>query len=143
MIQVYIATEKADLQAIFRIRFSVFVDEQMVFPDEEYDEYEQSATHFIAKVGGIAAGTSRWVQKHGGIKLERFAVLPHFRGVGVGRALASAMIADLKHKQLEHLPVFLHAQIQAVPFYEKLGFEAEPQIFEEAGILHHKMIYKW
>ena len=143
MIEVNKATNSTDLNHIFSIRFKVFVDEQMVFPDEEYDEYEQIATHFIARIQNIPAGSARWVQKYGGIKLERFAVLETFRGVGVGRALASKMLEDLKERNLTNLPVFLHAQLQAVPFYEKLGFEAEEQIFEEAGILHKKMFYKW
>ena len=66
-----------------------------------------------------------------GIKLERFAVLTKYRSSGVGKRLVEEVLKDvLPMKQ----KIYLHAQIQTVDFYQKLSFEKDGEIFEEAGI---------
>ena len=75
-------------------------------------------------------------QRH--FKLERFAVDKAYRNKGVGAALVQAVLADLPYAQ----KVMMHAQIQAVPFYEKQGFETYGPQFEEAGIQHFAMQLK-
>ena len=60
-----------------------------------------------------------------------------FRGSGIGHELIKAVLADLPP---EAFYIYLHAQVQAIPFYEKLGFTKIGNEFEEAGILHYKMI---
>ena len=73
------------------------------------------------------------VQLTNGIKLERFAVLKAHRGEGIGKYLVEQVIEEVqKHAK----PIYLHAQIQVVDFYQKLGFEKEGALFEEAGIQH-------
>ena len=66
---------KEQFETIFNIRKNVFVIEQEVDPAKEYDEFEDSSTHFLASVEGSPAGTARWRFTKNGIKLERFAVL--------------------------------------------------------------------
>jgi predicted GNAT family N-acyltransferase len=134
-----IKTEEA-LTAIFNIRQEVFVIEQNVAPDEEYDEYEETSTHFLALFQGIPAGTARWRYTDNGVKLERFAVLKQMRGKGVGQALVEAVLNDIAREEAaKGKPLYMHAQLSAVPLYEKFNFEKEGDIFSECNIQHYKM----
>lgn len=129
-------TEKAEKEIAFAIRKRVFVIEQEVDPSEEYDDDDEKSTHFIAYCNGKACGTARWRFKDKGvIKLERFAVDREYRGKGVGAALVQAVVADLPLAD----KVMMHAQLHAIPFYEKNGFETYGPEFEEAGIRHYAM----
>ncbi|MCB9262558.1 MAG: GNAT family N-acetyltransferase [Flavobacteriales bacterium] len=129
---------QAEKEQIFSIRNEVFVVEQKVDPALEYDEFEDSSTHFIAQINNEAVGTARWRKTPNGIKLERFAVLKKSRNLGVGSKLVEAVLADLPTEEY----VYLHAQLTAMNLYARHGFQAiEPQ-FEEAGIQHYKMILK-
>jgi len=127
-----------DLQQVFAIRRQVFVVEQNCPPELEW-EFEDESTHFLATVDDVPAGAARWRKTDKGYKLERFAVLAEFRGIGVGRELVKAVLADLPD---DVTYVYLHAQIQAVGLYQKLGFEITGPEFEEAGIRHYKMVLK-
>ena len=124
---------------IRNIRNRVFIEEQAVSPEEEYDEFEEESRHFLAIMNGEAAGTARWRKTEKGIKLERFAVLKEFRGKGVGRALVQAVLQDVMEMVSQPGLIYLHAQVQAIPFYTKLGFEASGPEFSEADIRHRKM----
>ena len=122
-----------DLPTVFDIRKQVFVLEQDVHPDEEYDEFETSAVHLIALWQEQAVGTARFRSTEKGWKIERMAVLARFRKRGVGRALLS--------EALERLPkdgrvVYLHAQEHALSFYESSGFISKGDRFYEANIPH-------
>lgn len=120
----------------FAIRQQVFVVEQEVDASEEYDTYDEACTHFLAYVDGVPCGTARWRFKDTGIiKLERFAVLASHRGLGVGAALVKAVLTDLPLAD----KVMMHAQLHAIPFYLKQGFEIYGEEFEEAGIRHYAM----
>ena len=137
-IKVEKVTDPKILEQVFAIRKEVFVGEQNCPPELEW-EFEEESNHFLATVDGVPAGASRWRKTDKGYKLERFAVLKQFRGLGVGQALVAAVLADLpKDGSL----VYLHAQIQAVSLYEKFNFEKTGPEFEEAGIRHYKMTLK-
>lgn len=125
----------------FTIRQKVFVEEQQVPEELEIDAYEQEATHFLAYVNGVPAGTARmrWEDDQTA-KAERVAVLAHFRGTGVGRALMHAIEREAKHHKA--VAVKLNAQITAQPFYERLGYEAYGAPFFDAGIEHIAMTKK-
>jgi predicted GNAT family N-acyltransferase len=129
-------TDPADLEKVFAIRREVFVGEQNCPPELEW-EFEDESTHFLATVDGEPAGASRWRKTDKGYKLERFAVLQKFRGMGVGQELVKTVLDDLP---ADAKYVYMHAQIQAVSLYEKFGFEKTGPEFEEAGIRHYKMI---
>jgi predicted GNAT family N-acyltransferase len=131
-------SDPADLEKVFAIRREVFVDEQNCPPELEW-EFEDESTHFLATVDGEPAGASRWRKTDKGYKLERFAVLQKFRGIGVGQVLVKTVLDDLP---ADATYVYMHAQIQAVSLYEKFGFEKTGPEFEEAGIRHYKMILK-
>lgn len=140
MIRVEKVASEADLEKVFQIRETVFVKEQEVNPEEEYDEFESISTHFLAKVDGEPAGTARWRHTDKGIKLERFAVLEPMRGRGVGQALVKAVLEDItSHPTAEGSLLYLHAQLPAVPLYEKFGFQKEGEVFLECDIAHYTM----
>jgi len=135
-IRVKKVTDPGDLEKVFAIRRQVFVVEQNCPPELEW-EFEDISTHFLATVDNIPAGAARWRKTDKGYKLERFAVLTQFRGLGVGQQLVKAVLNDLP---ADATYVYLHAQIQALEFYEKLGFNKTGPEFEEAGIRHYKML---
>lgn len=140
MVAVRKITQQQDLEKAFRIREEVFVMEQEVAPEEEYDEFENSSIHFLAlDADGNPCGTARWRKTDKGIKLERFAVLKKFRGTGIGRLLVKAVLADIAKSEEKGEHIYMHAQSYAVPFYEKFGFKAEGEEFEECGIMHFTM----
>ena len=122
-----------------QIRTAVFVQEQGVDASDEYDAFEEVSQHYLVNVDSKAVATTRWRFTPNGIKLERFAVLPTYRGEGIGKYLLDQVIEEVqKHSK----PIYLHAQIQVVDFYQKFGFEKEGVPFEEAGIQHFKMLFK-
>lgn len=140
MIKVEKIVGKEGLEAVYQIRETVFVKEQAVPPEEEYDEFESTSTHFLAKVDGVPAGTARWRNTDKGIKLERFAVLQPMRGKGVGQALAKAVVEDITCQPANMGKLlYLHAQLPAVSLYEKFGFKKEGEVFMECNIAHYVM----
>ncbi|UCS93762.1 GNAT family N-acetyltransferase [Echinicola marina] len=131
---------KVDLEQVFKIREEVFVEEQKVDREEEYDEFEETSTHFLASLEGHAVGTARWRFTEKGVKLERFAVLKAARGKGIGQALVAAVLRDIQgNSQAKDKLLYLHGQLGAVPLYEKFGFRKVGDIFTECDIQHYKM----
>lgn len=137
-ILVFKVNDQDNLEKVFAIRRKVFVEEQECPPELEW-EYEDESVHFLATVNEIPSGACRWRQTDKGYKLERFAVLKEFRGLGVGQALVETVLADLPS---DAKYVYLHAQLSAIGLYEKFGFEKSGNQFEEAGIQHYKMLLK-
>jgi len=140
MIEIIQARTAQQMTDIFEIRRKVFVIEQSVDPKEEYDEFEQSSTHFIAKFNGIAAGTCRYRSTDKGIKLERFAILKEFRGKGIGSELVKSCLEKISTSDLNGSVIYLHAQTHAESFYAQFGFVKQGELFVEAEIEHYKMV---
>ncbi|GAB3278562.1 GNAT family N-acetyltransferase [Larkinella harenae] len=141
MIDVIQVSSPTEMQQVFAIREAVFVKEQKVPAEEEYDEFESISHHFLALYNGKPGGAARWRKTSNGIKLERFAVLARFRGKGVGQALVQAVLDDIFNQQPEPIEsIYLNAQVTAMPLYAKFGFKAVGQQFEECGIPHYKMV---
>jgi len=137
-IEITKVTDPAELEKVFAIRREVFVGEQNCPPELEW-EFEDESTHFLATIDGEPGGACRWRKTDNGYKLERFAVLKKFRGCGVGQELVKAALNDLPQ---DAVYVYLHAQLGAIPLYEKFNFEKVGDEFEEAGIRHYKMVKK-
>ena len=131
-----------DLDAAFTIREVVFVQGQGVPAADECDQHDRQATtrHYLARVDGKPAGAARWRPTDKGVKLERFAVLDGFRGHGVGTALVRQVLADVQAEAPAAAQVYLHAQLQAIPLYERTGFQKVGEMFEECDIQHYKMV---
>jgi len=135
-IEVIKISNAESLKLAHDIRYEVFVLGQNCPADLERANEEES-THFLAKVDGIPAGACRWRKTENGYKLERFAVLADFRGIGVGQQMVKTVLDDLP-KDAEH--IYLNSQLDAVSLYEKFGFVKEGPEFSEAGIRHYKMV---
>jgi len=129
------STDKELAEKAFAIRKKVFVEEQGVDPVLEYDN-EEMARHYLLLLGEKPIATARWRETEKGIKLERFAVLPGFRNRGIGEIILKEVLIDVM--PLEKL-IYLHAQLRAVPFYERNGFYKVGEQFTEAGIDHFMM----
>ncbi|MFE2098146.1 MULTISPECIES: GNAT family N-acetyltransferase [unclassified Streptomyces] len=145
---VRIAEDPADREACFAVRKSVFVVEQGVPQDIEYDAYDAVAVHVLAvREDGLPLGTGRLLygeaaaEKTGGDvsvgSLGRLAVAREARGLGVGVALVRAIEEAARVRGLA--AVDLHAQTHALGFYERLGYEAYGPEYPEAGIPHRAM----
>ncbi|MFF1643892.1 GNAT family N-acetyltransferase [Streptomyces sp. NPDC058240] len=140
--------DEQDLAACFLVRKDVFVGEQDVPEEIEYDVYDADALHVVAVAAdGSALGTGRLLHgpaaaaKTGGDpavgSLGRLAVTKEARGLGVGAALVRA-IEDAA-RELGLAAVDLHAQTHALGFYERLGYVAYGPEFPDAGIPHRAM----
>lgn len=135
---------KADSEALkekaFAIRREVFVVEQEVATADEFDEFEDISTHFVAlDDADNPIGAARWRVTDKGIKLERFAVKKSARGQGVGAKLIGLVIKDIQDQKGKDQYLYLHAQLPAVALYEKFGFEKKGDQFSECDILHYLM----
>jgi len=120
------------------IRRKVFIEEQKVDPEIEY-EFEEEGNYYLLYLDGNPVATARWRQTHKGIKLERFAMLKPYRNKGLGAILLKEVLVDvLKPGQL----VYLHAQLKAVNYYKRAGFEPVGNNFFEADIEHIRMEMK-
>lgn len=143
-----VAVGTDDLEACFAVRKEVFVVEQQVPQDLEYDTYDADAVHVIAvRDDGLPLGTGRLLTgaaaaaKNGGDAevgaLGRLAVTRAARGLGVGAALVRAIEDTARARGLT--AVDLHAQTHALGFYERLGYEVYGPEFPDAGIPHRAM----
>lgn len=132
-------TEDRELaKKAFKIRTLVFVNEQGVDPDIEYDIFENQCQHYLVSDNNTPMGAARWRKTEKGIKLERFAILPHYRNKGVGDKLLKRVMKDILPTDHE---IFLHSQEKSVNLYRRNGFEIEGNMFVEAGINHYMMKY--
>lgn len=120
------------------IRYQVFVQEQQVPEELEYDEFEEVSRHYLVFYREKAVATCRWRETAHGIKLERFAVMADARGKGFGALMVIHLLQEVLPQKKN---IYLHAQEQVVEFYGKFGFTAVGPRFEEAGIQHFLMYY--
>ncbi len=117
------------------IRTRVFVQEQRVPAELEWDGEDPHAVHALAfAASGLAIGTGRLLASG---QIGRMAVLPEHRRLGVGGAILERLLAHARRRG--DAGVFLHAQLPALSFYADHGFVAEGPDFTEAGIRHRRM----
>ena len=122
------------------IRNKVFIEEQGVPLELEYDEFDVTAWHVLMySPTGDAVGTARVLALGDGYaSIGRVAVLPVYRGEGLGRLMILELMAFARSRG--YIQISLNAQKHASNFYEKLGYRFEGDVFMEAGIPHIKMI---
>jgi predicted GNAT family N-acyltransferase len=132
------ARSHAEFLAALRVRVTVFVTEQHGPLSDEPDAWDGCARHFVLLAGGAVVGTARLYQPVFGTgQIGRVALLPPFRGRGWGQRLLRGVVAHARALGLRE--VVLHAQVAAVPLYQRAGFQEEGEPFVEAGILHQRM----
>lgn len=122
-----------------RIRTEVFVREQRIPAELEWDEADETAVHAVAYNRlGQAVATGRLLPASGGTaKIGRMAVHQVLRGCGYGEQVLRALVDEATRRG--DRGIALHAQRTARDFYARLGFAPEGEPFEEAGIPHVTM----
>lgn len=125
--------------ALHEVRDAVFVREQGVPVTLEHDALDPACVHVLARTpSGDAIGTGRLVPPGDGLpaRIGRMAVLPAWRGHGVGAALLQALLAEARGRGWRPM---LHAQAPVIGFYRRHGFVEDGPRFMEAGIEHQGM----
>ncbi len=127
-----------DQAALSLVRRAVFIIEQQVPEELEWDEADATALHVLAQdAKGRAIGTGRLLQEGDMGHIGRMAVLREWRGQGVGASILETLIAAARERGLHE--VVLNAQTHALGFYARRGFIAEGAEFQDAGIPHRRM----
>lgn len=131
--------ETRDIATCRTLRRIVFIEEQGVSEADEVDDKDDEAIHLLAMQNGQPVGTARLLVQGGTGKVGRVCVLAAARGTGLGAALIRAAV-----DRLRTVPgvekVKLGAQTHALGFYERLGFAAIGEEFDDAGIPHRDMV---
>ena len=122
------------------IRRQVFIDEQHIPADMEWDAADASCLHALARNRfGLPLATGRLLEHVPGVaKIGRMAVLRPMRGTQIGRQVLEALMGEANKQGYRE--VLLHAQLSAENFYLRAGFQRRGQPFEEAGIGHVEMV---
>ena len=130
--------KEAEVDA-FLVRQEVFILEQGVPAELELDEFDLSADHVLVYQDAHCIGTGRLLNLSAKqAQIGRMAVLAKFIGKGVGKQIMRKLV-DLAASQGVR-KIILHSQVSALPFYEKLGFQAQGKSYDEAGIPHRNMM---
>jgi predicted GNAT family N-acyltransferase len=144
-VQISPVKDEGDLMQALAIREIVFIEEQSVPAHLERDEDDARAFHLLAMQNGHAIGTGRLVElsappdgeqgKWG--RVGRMAVLQAARKNGIGAKLLTALETEARRKKIDG--IMLHAQLSAMDFYKRHGYEPHGAVFEEAGMPHLEM----
>jgi predicted GNAT family N-acyltransferase len=122
------------------IREKVFIEEQKVTSQLEWDGMDENAMHFLVFKDEEAIGCARAVVIKNYMQLGRMAVLKEYRGQGIGSALLEKAIVTAKLNQISS--IHISAQCYAIDFYLKFGFKVMSDIYLDAEILHRDMTLK-
>lgn len=120
--------------ALEAIRREVFIVEQRVPEEMEWDADDATSVHALALLEGHPVGCGRLLPDG---HIGRMAVRAPHRSRGIGRALLQSLLAEARRRGMRE--VVLHAQTHALRFYEEQGFVADGPVFDEAGIPHRRM----
>jgi predicted GNAT family N-acyltransferase len=126
-----------DLNKAFHIRKAVFVEEQGVPLEDEFDEFDNlngQCEHILVyfEEQPVGTGRVRWVDPFG--KLERICILEPYRKFGLGKVIITALEEIARERGAKK--VKLHGQTHAEGFYKKLGYKTSSSVFIEDGIPH-------
>jgi predicted GNAT family N-acyltransferase len=121
-------------QELRAIRTPVFIDEQFVEPDFEWDKIDDHAVHLLARYENQPVACLRIIQYQ---KIGRMAVLKHWRGIGLGATLLREAINICKNHGSKFIR--LSAQTHAIEFYKKAGFKQISEEYCDVDIPHVDM----
>ncbi|AGI38963.1 acyltransferase [Thermoclostridium stercorarium subsp. thermolacticum DSM 2910] len=127
----------SEFEQAYKIRVEVFVKEQNVPEEIELDEFDKTAVHVVAYRDDEPVGCGRVFMEGDYARIGRVAVLKKERKKGTGRLICEELIRIGKEKGAKKF--VLDAQVQAIGFYQKLGFAVKSDVFIEAGIEHVRM----
>jgi predicted GNAT family N-acyltransferase len=137
MIELSITSWTEAQSLVKSLRYQVFVIEQKVPEEMEWDEFDEMAWHAIVTADNQTVGTGRLILDGHIAKIGRMAVQSSRRNQGIGKSILNALIQTAKEKGAQEC--ILHAQTHAIAFYAKADFEPHGPIFDEAGIPHVEM----
>lgn len=126
--------ERADALAV---RLAVFVEEQGIPREEELDELDEVAVHFVGYASDTPIAAGRLVLSDGYAKIGRMAVLREHRGTGAGRLVLDALEREGLARGVRLFK--LSAQLSARSFYDRAGYAATGEVYDEVGIPHIAM----
>jgi predicted GNAT family N-acyltransferase len=126
-----------EYDSLTMIREKVFIEEQKVTSQLEWDGMDKEAIHFLAFKDEKAIGCARAFVIEHCMQLGRIAVLKEYRGEGIGSALIEKAMTTAKLNQLS--AIYISAQCHAIDFYKKFGFEVTSDIYLDAEIPHRDM----
>jgi predicted GNAT family N-acyltransferase len=135
--EIIIVRDERQRQDAFRVRIAVFVDEQGIPREEELDELDDVAIHCVGYVDGVPVAAGRLVLAHGYGKIGRMAVLASHRGMGLGAGVLAALESEGAARRVREFR--LSAQLSARGFYDRLGYTAVGDVYDEVGIPHIAM----
>lgn len=124
------------------IRQTVFINEQQIPVELEFDNQENNRVHYVGyqvdDAGDfVPATTARIHEQHDNWHVERVATVKELRGNGFAKQLLTKIIQDAREKNIA--VVALDAQLHATGFYQDLGFVQQGSVFMDAGIEHITM----
>lgn len=122
---------------IEEIRTAVFIKEQNVPLELEWDEFDNKSTHIIAYYNNKPVGTARLLNDR---HIGRMAVLKAYRNRNIGKNMLK-YILEIARKKASNT-IKLSAQEHAVEFYKKYGFSVTSDVYMDAGIPHYNMKYR-
>jgi len=125
--------DKLEQDAKF-IRKQVFIIEQNIPEEEEWDDQDMISDHFVVYDQDQPIATARLLQNN---SVGRVAVLKTYRGQGIGRMIMLEIIRQAHQQDRKFLQ--LSSQVHAISFYEKIGFSIQGDAYDECGIPHIKM----
>ena len=129
--------EVTDLRAPLAVRAEAFIAEQHVAPAEDVDGRDADCLHWLVTDADGSVATLRVLPQGEVAKIQRVAVLKRARGTGLGTALMRHVMDRLAERGFTRAT--LGAQIDALGFYERLGFQAHGPVYDDAGIPHRDM----
>jgi len=125
-----------DFSEIEKIRSTVFINEQNVPVELEWDEFDNESTHILAYYDNKAVATARLLPDG---HIGRMAILKDYRNKQIGKKMLKYLIELAFEKSIKKIE--LSAQEHAVEFYKKQGFSVCSEMYLDAGIPHYNMIY--
>ena len=138
MIEYKLAKNNIDINNCFKIRNLVFVIEQGISKEIEFDNEDDKALHFIVYNDELPVATLRVLINNEKAHIGRVCVLKEYRNKSIGSSLLINIESYLKKINIKE--IYLYAQIQAINFYTKIGYKQVGNSFYEANIEHIKMI---
>lgn len=135
--RIVIAATAQQRDDAFAVRIAVFVDEQGISRSDELDDFDASAAHCVGYVEGEPVAAGRLLLFAGHAKVGRMAVLASHRGTGLGARVLDALEREGVARGVRHFK--LSAQLSARGFYERCGYTAQGDVYDEVGIPHVAM----
>lgn len=126
-----------DLSEAHAVRRAVFIAEQGFTEADEWDDLDDDAVQLVIRDQGLPVASARLLDEGPTGRIGRICVLKPWRGKGLG--------ADLVQFGVQHFAthgktkVALGAQVQAQGFYERLGFRAAGDVYDDGGVPHQEM----